>query len=120
ASRPSRPARITFSARRRGVTGYHPAMRIFVLVVLGLASGLTALGCAKKVDEKAAAASTPEFDQKWSSLADKDSEVFYIEDDRGEGLMGNVRRAKRGNNDALNTKLEATRGTPATLSNDAV
>jgi len=95
-------------------------MRIFVLVVLGLASGLTTLGCAKKVDEKAAAASTPEFDQKWSSLADKDSEVFYIEDDRGEGLMGNVRRARRGSSDALNAKVEDSSGTPVKPSQEAV
>ncbi len=79
-------------------------MRIFVTV---LVVGLTALGCTKKAEEsKAPAAATPEFDQKWSSLADKDLEVFYIEDDRGEGLMGNVRRARRGNNDALNAKVE--------------
>jgi len=93
-------------------------MRIFVPVLL---AGLTALGCTKKSDDgKTTAPSTPEFDQKWSALADKDSEVFYIEDDRGEGLMGNVRRAKRGNNDALSAKVDDTMGTPATLSNDAV
>jgi hypothetical protein len=93
-------------------------MRIFVPVVL---AGLTALGCSKKVDEgKAQAASTADFDQKWSTLAEKDTEVFYIEDDRGEGLMGNVRRARHGNNDALNTKADDTMGTPAQLSNDAV
>ena len=34
--------------------------------------------------------------------------------------MGNVRRAKRGNNDALSAKVDDTMGTPATLSNDAV
>jgi len=96
-------------------------MRIFVPVLPVLVAGLTALGCTKKADEsKAPAASTPEFDQKWSALADKDLEVFYIEDDRGEGLMGNVRRAKRGNNDALAAKVDETMGTPATLSNDAV
>jgi len=101
------------------MTGYHSAMRSFVPV---LVAGLMALGCTKKSDggNKAAAATTPEFDQKWSSLADKDVEVFYIEDDRGEGLMGNVRRAKRGNNDALNAKVDDSSGTPATLSNDAV
>ena len=37
---------------------------------------------------------SPEFDQKWSSLAQEEVDVFYIEDDRGEGLMGNVRRAR--------------------------
>ena len=93
-------------------------MRIFVLAV---AAGLTGLGCAKKVDEKAAvAASTPDFDQKWSTLADKELEVFYIEDDRGEGLMGNVRRARRGSSDALNAKVEDSSGTPVKPSQEAV
>jgi hypothetical protein len=88
--------------------------------VMAMVVGLTALGCAKKSDSNAAAPSTPEFDQQWSSLADKELEVFYIEDDRGEGLMGNVRRARRGSNDALNAKVEDSSGTPATLSHDAV
>ena len=93
-------------------------MRISAAV---LVAGLMALGCTKKSDEsKAPAPATPEFDQQWSALADKDLEVFYIEDDRGEGLMGNVRRAKRGSNDALSAKVDDTMGTPATLSNDAV
>jgi hypothetical protein len=35
------------------------------------------------------------FDQKWAALAKEGIEVAYIEDDRGEGLMGNVRRASR-------------------------
>ena len=88
--------------------------------VMALVVGLTALSCEKKADTKAAAPSTPEFDQQWSSLADKELEVFYIEDDRGEGLMGNVRRARRGSNDALNAKVEDSSGTPARLSHDAV
>ena len=92
-------------------------MRIFVPAVL---VGLIALGCTKKTEEKATGASNPEFDQKWSQLAEKDTDVFYIEDDRGEGLMGNVRRARRGNNDALNAKAYDPIGTPATLSNEAV
>jgi len=92
-------------------------MRIFVPAVL---VGLIALGCTKKTEEKATGASNPEFDQKWSQLAEKDTDVFYIEDDRGEGLMGNVRRARRGNNDALNAKADDPIGTPATLSNEAV
>ena len=92
-------------------------MRIFVPVVL---AGLMALGCTKKSDEKAPAAASPEFDQKWSSLAEKDLEVFYIEDDRGEGLMGNVRRARRGNNDALNAKVENSTATPVVPTQEAV
>jgi hypothetical protein len=89
-------------------------------LVLVMAAGLTALGCTKKADTAAAPASSPEFDQKWSSLAETESEVFYIEDDRGEGLMGNVRRARRGSGDALNAKTEEPSGTPATLSQEQV
>ena len=85
---------------------------------IAMVVGLTALGCAKKADDKAPAASSPEFDQKWSSMAD--TEVFYIEDDRGEGLMGNVRRARRGSNDALNAKVEDSSGTPVVPSQEAV
>jgi hypothetical protein len=39
--------------------------------------------------------SDPEFDKKWAALAQAGADVAYIEDDRGEGLMGNVRRASR-------------------------
>ena len=92
-------------------------MRIFVPV---LVAGLTALGCTKKAEESKAPGASAEFDQKWSSLADKDLEVFYIEDDRGEGLMGNVRRARRGSNDALNAKVENATATPVVPSQEAV
>jgi hypothetical protein len=96
-------------------------MRRLVRFVPVLVAGLLALGCSKKADEgKAPGASSPEFDQQWSSLAEKDTEVFYIEDDRGEGLMGNVRRARHGSNDALNTKVDEPIATPATLSQEQV
>jgi hypothetical protein len=36
------------------------------------------------------------FDQRWSALAQQGTQAFYIEDDRGEGLMGNVLRAQDG------------------------
>jgi outer membrane biosynthesis protein TonB len=42
-----------------------------------------------------ASTSDPEFDKKWAALAQAGADVAYIEDDRGEGLMGNVRRASR-------------------------
>jgi hypothetical protein len=48
-------------------------------------------GCAKKE----AAPADPEFDRRWSALATGGNEALYIEDDRGEGLMGNVRRATK-------------------------
>lgn len=40
-----------------------------------------------------AAAEDPAFDGQWAELAKAGLEVTYIEDDRGQGLMGNVRRA---------------------------
>jgi hypothetical protein len=49
--------------------------------------------CARK--STPAAPGSPEFDKKWAELARAGTEVSYIEDDRGEGLMGNVRRASR-------------------------
>ncbi|HEX7507560.1 MAG TPA: AgmX/PglI C-terminal domain-containing protein [Polyangia bacterium] len=49
--------------------------------------------CAKK--SAPAVPGSPEFDKKWADLAQDGIEVSYIEDDRGEGLMGNVRRASR-------------------------
>ena len=79
--------------------------------VVTLVVGLAAFGCTKKADSPPsetraapaapaapAAAPTAEFDQKWSSLAQKDVDVFYVEDDRGEGWMGNVRRARHNQN----------------------
>lgn len=54
---------------------------------------LLGLSCAKK--SAPVSASNPEFDKKWTELARAGIEVSYIEDDRGEGLMGNVRRASR-------------------------
>jgi hypothetical protein len=43
-----------------------------------------------------AAATDPGFDKAWTNLAQKGVDAFYIEDDRGEGLMGNVLRAQGG------------------------
>jgi hypothetical protein len=79
-------------------------MRTSAVVLVG---GLTLLGCAKGSGSGAPPAPAPapapaapaatgnaEFDQKWAALASKDVDAFYVEDDRGEGLMGNVRRAR--------------------------
>jgi hypothetical protein len=54
---------------------------------------LGGVACAKK--STPAVPGSPEFDKKWAELAQSGAEVSYIEDDRGEGLMGNVRRASR-------------------------
>ncbi len=83
-------------------------MRTSAVVLVG---GLALVGCAKAGGSGAAGTPTPgapmpppaaapvaagnaEFDQKWAALASKDVDAFYVEDDRGEGLMGNVRRAR--------------------------
>jgi hypothetical protein len=71
-------------------------MRARSLLVVGL---LLAGGCSKRSGGGAAAGASParpEFDQHWSSLAAAGTQAFYIEDDRGEGLMGNVLRAQAG------------------------
>jgi hypothetical protein len=65
-----------------------------------LTAALLAFACTTKPGSPPSPAAAPaaapsaEFDQKWSTLAQKDVDVFYVEDDRGEGLMGNVRRAR--------------------------
>jgi hypothetical protein len=78
---------------------------VLVVVVLG---GLSLFGCGKSGGGAASTAAAPavptavapsappsaEFDQKWAALASKEVDAFYLEDDRGEGLMGNVRRAR--------------------------
>lgn len=53
-----------------------------------------AAACSKSQPAKAPEAD-PAFDSQWTSLASQGVEAVYIEDDRGEGLMGNVRRASR-------------------------
>lgn len=72
-------------------------------LVLGMIAVLGVVGCQKT--EKPAeslgsmslgAVPDPAFDDSWRKLAARpgaEAEVFYIEDDRGEGLMGRVRRA---------------------------
>jgi len=93
-------------------------------MIVGLAglAGFAGAGCANKASkdktaDKVAAAPNAEFDQKWSALAKEDVDVFYIEDDRGEGLMGNVRRA-RGSADAPATKGSDSPMPPAKLSHE--
>ena len=61
---------------------------------LGMALAI-APGCSKKTTSASATGSDSVFDKKWAELASAGTEVAYIEDDRGEGLMGNVRRASR-------------------------
>ena len=97
-------------------------MRTTVAALIAGLAGLAAFagaGCANKtkVSEKPAVASNAEFDQKWSALAKEDVDVFYIEDDRGDGLMGNVRRA-RGSADAPATKGSDSPMPPAKLSHE--
>ena len=89
------------------------------------------LGCAKgtkparetneaKQAPAPAAAPNAAFDQQWATLAQKELDVFYIEDDRGEGLMGNVRRAKDQRADDKTGKATDTLAPPATPSQEEV
>ena len=75
-----------------------------LVVGMGLVAGLFPGACTNRAESKtppakAAAAATPtadsEFEKKWAALAKAGTDVAYIEDDRAEGLMGNVRRASR-------------------------
>jgi hypothetical protein len=70
-------------------------LRRHVQSVLGrgliIALALGGVACAKRAATPAPG--NTEFDKKWAGLAQAGVEVSYIEDDRGEGLMGNVRRA---------------------------
>jgi hypothetical protein len=82
---------------------------LLLAVAIGVAvSPLTACSKGSPPVPSAAGASTPapssEFDRKWTGLAATDVETFYVGDDRGEGLMGNVRRTKRPIKVALVTK----------------
>lgn len=81
----------------------------WLMVSLGVCLMGSNIGCNRGAEKQAASppAATPAhaalppnpaFDQQWSNLAQKDVDVFYIEDDRGEGLMGNVRRARKQDN----------------------
>ena len=92
-----------------------PAMRVMPVVMV---VGCLGLGCSK-AKEAPTVVPNPAFDQKWSTLAQKDVDVFYIEDDRGEGLMGNVRRAKDQNVEAK-AKAPDPSSPPATLSPEEV
>lgn len=72
---------------------------------------LLGAGCGKK----AAPVSDPEFDKQWAALAQTGVDVAYIEDDRGEGLMGNVRRASRVKSDPPVAAAEANAGNAGAL-----
>jgi hypothetical protein len=70
----------------------------------GLIIGLLAasLGCQNKTESlgtmRLGAKADPRFDQAWRALAargDDEADVFYIEDDRGEGMMARVRRGPK-------------------------
>jgi hypothetical protein len=64
----------------------------FVLLV-------TVSSCSKKTAPGATGgqgAPPTEFDRAWAQLAKQNTDTFYIEDDRGDGLMGNVLRAQTG------------------------
>jgi len=67
-------------------------MRATLLVLV--AAALAAAGCSKR--SGGAGRPSSGFDQRWTVLAQQGSEAYYIEDDRGEGFMGNVLRSQTG------------------------
>jgi hypothetical protein len=70
---------------------------------IGLILGLSA-SCSRRAENKVpsspssvarSSTSDPDFDKKWAALSHAGVDVAYIENDRGEGLMGNLRRPSR-------------------------
>jgi hypothetical protein len=70
---------------------------------LAVTLALAALGCQRQGEESLGnihlgARVDPRSDETWRALAargDEEADVFYIEDDRGEGLMARVRRGPK-------------------------
>jgi hypothetical protein len=68
-----------------------------------IAVAVAALACQKKQEEslgtmRLGGKIDPQFDRAWRALAARggeEADVFYIEDDRGEGMMARVRRGPR-------------------------
>jgi hypothetical protein len=100
----------------------------WLMVSLGVFVVGSNVGCNKGAEKQAASPPAvapthaglppdPAFDQQWSNLAQKDVDVFYIEDDRGEGLMGNVRRARKQDSQV---SARPDKNTPMTLSSEDV
>jgi hypothetical protein len=95
-------------------------MRKVSVVSVVLSAGLGVFGCARNSNPQAGANPSGAFEQQWSALAQKEVEVFYIEDDRGEGLMGNVRRARHDQNLTSAPPASVRGGAPQDLSPDEI
>jgi hypothetical protein len=77
---------------------------LLMVLTASLITSITTTGCSK--GSAATARSTPAFDQKWTTLAQKGTEAIYIEDNGGEGLMGNVLRTQTSTQSAAPIKAE--------------
>jgi hypothetical protein len=62
-------------------------------------------------------AEDPAFEARWKTVTNSGAEVLTIGDDRGEALMGNVRRASRPKTEATTT---TSTGLPAQLAGEQV
>lgn len=51
--------------------------------------------CSRGADRAVSAAGDPAFDERWNDLSASGQEVMFVGDDRGEALMGNVRKAAK-------------------------
>jgi hypothetical protein len=69
-------------------------MRATRLLLVAAALMVPAAGCSKR--SGGAGRSSSGFDSRWTTLAQQGTEAYYIEDDRGEGFMGNVLRSQTG------------------------
>lgn len=71
------------------------------LLCFAAVAAAAAAACVRKSNDlgsmSVAPTADPRFDEAWRKLAaqNDDDEVFYIEDDHGEGLMGRVRRTRK-------------------------
>jgi hypothetical protein len=85
-------------------------MRATLLMVMAAALITTAAGCSKR--PAGAGHASPAFEQRWTTLAQRGTEAIYIEDDGGEGLMGNVLRSQPSAAALAPIKANESKGAP--------
>src|SRR5436853_386914 len=72
------------------VAGWLVVVASFLAFACSKSSENAAGGGAVAAAAPAPPAAASEFDRKWAALASTDMQAFYVEDDRGEGVMGLV------------------------------
>ena len=84
-----------------------PMLRHGIVFVVVLVAGAAA-SCSKDSQTPG----SPEFNKLWGELAKAGAEILYVKDDRGEGLMGNVRRASPPSDEQASPEPEGTAVVP--------